>query len=163
MTEEKNEAKIEKSLTPSSPAPKSRGTFYYIDGFLVRLSLLVLIVALLWNWDGFWGTDIKFLTDAQTTYFPVKYEAEQLKIAALGEKYQSLKAVRKGETELVALKKEAAVLLRHYDTSIRIIKQLKQKVSPEDFEEALKCDSSECENILKSNPEADPMTYSFNK
>ncbi len=177
MTEEKNEAKIEKSLTPSSPAPasaptlalapapapKSRGAIYYIDGFLVRLSLLVLIVALLWNWDGFWRTDIKFLTDAQTTYFPVKYEAEQLKIAALEEKNQSLKAVEEVEAELVALKKEAAVLLRHYDTSIRIIKQLNRKVSPEKFEEALKCNSPECENILKSNPEADPMTYSFNK
>ncbi|WP_300459521.1 hypothetical protein [Desulfobacula sp.] len=194
MTEEKNQAKTEKSptlpapapaLAPAplpapAPAPKSRGAFYYLDGFLVRLSLLVLIIALLWNWDGFWRTDIKFLTDAQKNYFPDKYEAEHLKIAALDdksslftkmnerivkyeeEKNQSLKSVEEVEAELVALKKEAAVLLRHYDTSLRIIKQLNRKFSPDEFEETLKCNSPECENILKSNPEADPTTYSFN-
>lgn len=182
MTEEKTEEKTEKSLAPPTlaPAPKKRGAIYYIDGFLVRLSLLVLIVALLWNWDGFWRTDIKLLTDAQKTYFPVKYEAEYLKVAALDdksslftkmnerivtyeeEKDQSLKAVEEVEAELVALRKEASVLLRYYDTSLRIIKQLNRKFSPDEFEETLKCNSPECENILKSNAEADPTTYSFN-
>ncbi len=190
MTEEKHEkspapapatvpATVPAPVPP--PAPKSRGTFYYLDGFLVRLSLLVLIVALLWNWDGFWRTDIKILTDAQKTYFPAKYEAEHLKIAALDdksslftkmnerivkyeeEKDQSLKTVEEVQAELVALKAEAAVLLRHYDTSLRIIKQLNRKFSPDEFEETLKCNSPECDNILKSNPEADPATYSFYK
>jgi len=162
MTEEKNEAKIEKSPTPPppAPAPKGRGAFYYIDGLLVRLSLLVLIVALLWNWDGFWTTNIKFLTDAQTTYFPIKYETGHLKIEALEEKNQSLKMVAQTEAELIAFKKKAVVLWRHYDASLRIIKRLNRKVSPEAFEEALKCNSPECESILNSNPESDPMTYS---
>jgi len=167
MTEEKNEkppalpapVPAPVPVPAPAPAPKSRGTFYYLDGFLVRLSLLVLIVALLWNWDGFWRTDIKVITDAQKTYFPAKYEAEHLKIAALDdksslftkmnerivkyeeEKDQSLKTVEDVEAELVALKKEAAVLLRHYDTSLRIIKQLNRKFSPDEFEETLKCNS----------------------
>jgi len=189
MTEETNEAKTEKSPIPSNyalvpapvTAPKSRGAFYYIDGILVRLSLLVLVVALLWNWDGFWRTDIAFLTKAQQTYFPVKYEAEQLKTAALDEKSslftkmnervvkyeeekdQSLKAVEEIEAQLAAVKEEAAVMLRHYDTSLRMITLLKRKFSPEEFEEAMKCNSPECENILKSTAEADPATYSFSK
>lgn len=191
MTEEKNEAKTEKSLTPPAPAPapvfapapapRKRGAIYYIDGFLIRLSLLVLIVVLLWNWDGFWRTDINFLTNFQKTYFSDKYEAEHLKIAALDdksslftkmnerivkyeeEKNQSAKAVEDIEAELIALKKEAAILLRHYDTSLRIIKQLNRKFSPDEFEATLKCNSPECENILKLNPEADPTTYSFYK
>lgn len=173
MTEEK----IEKSSNPL--APKSRGAFYYIDGILVRLSLLVIIVALLWNWDGFWNTDIKFLTDTQKTYFPIKYEAEHLKIAALyersslftkikekivkyeQEKNQSLNALHAVEEELVAVNKKATVLLRHYDTSLRIINQLRRKFTPDEFEETLKCNSAECENIIKLSPEADPETYSF--
>lgn len=163
MTEEKTEAKTEKpsSPPPPAPAPKGRGAFYYIDGLLVRLSLLVLIVALLWNWDGFWTTDIKFLTDAQTSYFPVKYKTEHLKIEALEEKNQALKVVAKAESEIAAFKKKATVLWRHYDASQRIIKRLNRKVSPEAFEEALECNSPECENILNSRPEADPMTYSM--
>ncbi len=79
------------------------------------------------------------------------------------EKDQSLKAVEEVEAQLVDLKKEASVLLRYYDTSLRIIKQLNRKFSPDEFEETLKCNSPECENILKSNSEADPTTYSFNK
>lgn len=175
MTEEKTE----KSSNPA--APKSRGAFYYIDGILVRLSLVVIIVALLWNWDGFWRTDIKFLTDIQKTYFPIKYEAEHLKVAALDEKSslftkmnerivtyeqeknQSLKALQAVEEELVAVNKKATVLLRHYDTSLRIINQLQRKFSPDEFEETLKCNSAECENIVKLNPEADPGSYSFQK
>ena len=166
MTETKTETKIETSPAPPSqvPAPKGRGAFYYIDGLLVRLSLLVLIVALLWNWDGFWTTDIKFLTDAQTTYFPIKYKAEHTKIEAIKERNQSLKAAAKIENEMNEFKKKAAVLWRHYDASSRIIKRLNRKVSPEAFEEALECNSPECENILNSSSEADPMTYSsFNK
>jgi len=171
------EEKTEKSSNPA--APKSRGAFYYIDGILVRLSLLVIIVALLWNWDGFWKTDIKFLTDIQKTYFPIKYEAEHLKVAALDEKSslftkmnervvtyeqeknQSLKALQAVEEELVAANRKATVLLRHYDTSLRIISQLKRKFPPDEFEEILKCNSVECENIVKLNPAADPESYSF--
>ena len=171
------EDKIEKSSNPL--APNSRGAFYYIDGILVRLSLVVIIVALLWNWDGFWKTDIKFLTDTQKTYFPIKYEAEHLKIAALDEKSslftkmnerivkyeqeknQSLNALHDVEEELVAVNKKATVLLRHYDTSLRIINQLQRKFTPDEFEVILKCNSAECENIVKLSPEADPETYSF--
>ena len=170
----------EKTQKSSNPlASKSRGAFYYIDGILVRLSLLVFIVALLWNWDGFWKTDIKFLTHTQKTYFPIKYEAEHLKIAALDDKSslftkmnerivkyeqernRSLNDLHAVEQELVAVNKEAIVLLRHYDTSLRIINQLRRKFTPDEFEDTLKCNSTECENIVKLSPEADPETYSF--
>ena len=159
MTEEKTEAKIQ---TPPAPqiTVKGRGAFYYVDGLLVRLSLLVLIVALLWNWDGFWTTKIEILTEAQKTYFPIKFETEHLKIEALEEKNQALKVAAKAEAEMNEFKKKASVLWRHYDASTRIIKRLNRKVSPEAFEEALECNSPECENILNSTSEADPMTYS---
>jgi hypothetical protein len=169
----------EKTQTLSqNKKPKSRA-FYYLDGILVRLSLIVIIIALLWNWDGFWRTDIKFLDTAQQTYFPIKYETERIKTEAMNnntalynkmsekdsqfkkETDKFLKSIEAEEEKLIATKKKAAALLRYYDTSLRMIKQLQRKFSPDEFEEILKCNSSECEDIISSSPGADPETYSF--
>lgn len=177
MTEEQTEVKTETISTP--PKPKGRGPFYYIDGILVRLLLIVVVIALLWNWDGFWKTDIKVLDDFQKTYFPVKYEEERLKISSANEKvafFDQLnkkiakyekekdtaeKALAAVEKELAAVNKKATALLRHYDTSFRIIQQLKRKVSPDEYEQTIKCNSAECENIFKNKPDADPKKFSF--
>ena len=172
MAEEKTETSSKKEK------PKSR-LFYYIDGFLIRLLLIVVLIALLWNWDGFWKTDIKILKQYQETYFPVKYEEERLKTAVINENQEmiqqfkekasqykqetdkALKAVETAEEKVVAITKKAAVLLRYYDTSRRIIEKLKRKFSPDELDAALKCNSVECEEIVKSSSKAAPETYSF--
>jgi hypothetical protein len=173
MAEEKTETSSEKQKKAKSRA------FYYTDGILIRLSLLVVLIALLWNWDGFWTTEIKILKQAQETYFPIKYKAESLKTSVIKEnleiiqkmkesvsKYkqetdQALQTVEAAEEKVLAVKKKATVLLRYYDTSRRIIEKLKRKFSPDELDAALKCNSIECEEIVKSSSKAAPETYSF--
>ena len=172
MAEENTETSSKKQKT------KSRA-FYYIDGILIRLLLIVVLIALLWNWDGFWKTDIKILKQAQETYFPVKYKAESLKTAVVKEnleiiqqmqkrvsKYKqetdkALKALEAAEEKVIAVTEKATVLLRYYDTSRRIIEKLKRKFSPDELDAALKCNSIECEEIVKSSAKAAPETHSF--
>jgi len=170
----------EKTETSSKKEKKTKSrTFYYIDGILIRLLLIVVLIALLWNWDGFWKTDIKILKQAQEQYFPVKYKAEHLKIAVINEnlemiqkmkdrtsKYKqetekALKAVEAANEKVIAVTDKATVLLRYYDTSRRIIEKLKRKFSPDELDIALKCNSVECEEIVKSSSKAAPETYSF--
>ncbi len=173
MAEEKTETSSKKQKKTKSRA------FYYIDGILIRLLLLVVLIALLWNWDGFWKTDIKILKQAQEKYFPVKYDAEHLKIAVIKgnleviqkmkdkalkykkETDKALKAVEAAEAKVIAVTEKATVLLRYYDTSRRIIEKLKRKFSPDELDIALKCNSIECEEIVKSSSKAAPETYSF--
>lgn len=173
MAEEKTETSSEKQKKAKSRA------FYYTDGILIRLSLLVVLIALLWNWDGFWTTEIKILKQAQETYFPIKYKAESLKTSVIKEnleiiqkmkesvsKYkqetdQALQTVEAAEATVMAVTEKATVLLRYYDTSRRIIEKLKRKFSPDELDAALKCNSIECEEIVKSSSKAAPETYSF--
>ena len=173
MAEENTETSSKKQKKTKSRA------FYYIDGILIRLLLLVVLIALLWNWDGFWKTDIKILKQAQETYFPVKYKAESLKTEVVKEnleiiqqmqksvsKYkqetdQALKAAEAAEEKMIAVTKKATVLLRYYDTSRRIIEKLKRKFSPDELDAALKCNSIECEEIVKSSVKAAPEAHSF--
>ncbi|MEN8210613.1 MAG: hypothetical protein ABFR31_02770 [Thermodesulfobacteriota bacterium] len=172
MAEEKTETSSKKQKT------KSRA-FYYIDGFLIRLLLIVVLIALLWNWDGFWKTDIKVLKQAQEKYFPIKYKAESLKTSVINEnleivqqmkertsKYKeetkkALQDVEAAEAKVIAITKKGEVLLRYYDTSRRIIDKLKRKFSPDELDAALKCNSIECEEIVKSSAKAAPETHSF--
>jgi DNA mismatch repair ATPase MutL len=156
---------------PQKQKSKSRA-FYYIDGILIRLLLLVVVVALLWNWDGFWKTDIKVLKQAQETYFPIKYKAERMKVSVMNENKEIMKQMKNKISEyqqdtdnalkaVETAKEKAKTLLRYYDTSRRIIDKLKRKFSPDDLEAALICNSVECENIVNSSPEADPKNYVF--
>ena len=89
MTEEQTEVKAAPTEVSAASPPKTkekgRGIFYFIDGFLIRVTLVVAIIALVWNWDGFWQTDIKVLDDLQKKYFPIKYETMSLKKAVMDE------------------------------------------------------------------------------
>lgn len=183
MTDEKTVVKADPpevpAASPQKVKVKGRGIFYYIDGFLIRLTLVVMIIAMVWNWDGFWQSDIKTLNNLQKKYFPIKYETMSLKMAAMDERSElysqmnertrkyveekdnAIKAMEEAKAELAALKKEAASLHRYYDTSLRIIKQLNRKFSPDELEATLKCNSLECENIVKSSPDADPGKFVF--
>lgn len=183
MTDEKTVVKADTPAAPeASPQKvkvKSRGVFYYIDGFLIRVTLVIAIIALVWNWDGFWQTDIKVLNNIQKSYFPIKYETMSLKMATMDERSEfytqihertgkyvqdkdnAVKAMEEAKAELAAVKEKAASLHRYYDTSLRIIKQLNRKLSPDELEETLKCNSLECEDIVNSSSNADPKNFVF--
>jgi hypothetical protein len=51
-----------------------------VESLLSVVLALVMGGVLLWNWDGFWQTEIPLLTSAQETYFPVKHAQEQDKL-----------------------------------------------------------------------------------
>ena len=50
------------------------------EGLLSVMIVLVVSGVMLWNWDGFWQTEIPLLTYTQETYFPVKHAQEQEKL-----------------------------------------------------------------------------------
>ena len=51
-----------------------------LEGLLSVVIALVVSTVMLWNWDGFWQTNIPMLTSIQGTYFPVKHAQEQDKL-----------------------------------------------------------------------------------
>ncbi|HSH71193.1 MAG TPA: hypothetical protein VK997_14825 [Deferrisomatales bacterium] len=51
-----------------------------VENLLSIIIAMVVVSGMLWNWDGFWQTEIPLLTSAQETYFPVKHAQEQDKI-----------------------------------------------------------------------------------
>ncbi len=53
----------------------------FVSSFISLLFWTVISCTLLWNWDGFWQTEITVLNKAQKEYFPSKYQEEQLKLS----------------------------------------------------------------------------------
>lgn len=146
------------------------------SGFLASLFnfvfLFALVFVILWNWDGFWQTDIGPLTRAQQSVFPVKYNEEQLKLSRIQNNNQLIEQIEsrvdRYETAVVEAEKEArkaqerlsAVVskenekCRYYDTALRMIDLLTRKYSEEELKRTLSCTSPECEEILMSKHQA---------
>ena len=149
-------------------------------GFLLTLAALMVIASsILWNWDGFWQTDIKPLEKFQKKYFLSKYNEEQLKLSRITNNDKLIKDIR-GRLEKVEKsaeekvekankeKREAFSKLedielqlssyldkenmkcRYFDTSLRMIDHLIRKYSEDELKRVLSCTSSECENILQN-------------
>ncbi|EHJ9995294.1 hypothetical protein [Vibrio parahaemolyticus] len=156
-------------------------------GFLSTLATLILwlVIAstMLWNWDGFWQTDIKPLERFQKEYFSSKYNEEQLKISRItnnnkliadirgrlekAEKIAEGKVEKANEEKVAALSKLDDIELqlsnyldkentkcRYFDTSLRMIDHLTKKYSEDELKRVLSCTSAECENILHYRQEA---------
>ena len=51
-----------------------------VESLLSIVIALVVSGVMLWNWDGFWQTEIPLLASAQEAYFPVKHAQEQDKL-----------------------------------------------------------------------------------
>ena len=51
-----------------------------VESFLSVVIALVVSGVMLWNWDGFWQTEIPMLTSVQETLLPVKHAQEQDKL-----------------------------------------------------------------------------------
>lgn len=146
------------------------------SGFLASLInfvfLFALVFVILWNWDGFWQTDIGPLTRAQQSVFPIKYNEEQLKLSRIQNNNQLIEQIEsrvdRYETAVVEAEKEArraqeqlsAVVsqenekCRYYDTALRMIDLLTRKYSEEELKRTLSCTSPECEEILVSKHQA---------
>lgn len=143
--------------------------------FTAMLWLTILAVfagAFVWNWDGFWQTDIKQLKSVQLRYFPAKFNEENLKLSRVldnnkvlaGFEQKLVKAEANVETErqrasnsqmqLKALVAEQDTKCQYYKTSLKIIDNLTRKISPEDLHALVKCTNQECEQIIKSTPDA---------
>ncbi|MGL4824330.1 MAG: hypothetical protein ACRC2W_15395 [Plesiomonas shigelloides] len=137
----------------------------------------------LWNWDGFWQTDIKSLEKIQRQYFYSKYSEEQLKLSritnnnkviddiqerldiserlsakeverATQEKDSALSELAIARFKLNSYLKKENTKCRYYDTSLRMIDQLIKRYSEDDLQRILNCTNSECQKILYSRREA---------
>jgi hypothetical protein len=140
---------------------------------MLGLAVLAILAAVfVWNWDGFWQTDIKRLNSVQQRYFPAKFDEEQLKLSRILDNSKVLKAIEtrlvkaeaevererqrasNSQLELKALVAEENTKCQYYKTSLKIIENLTGKLSPADLQALVKCTNQECEQIIKSTPEA---------
>lgn len=148
---------------PPAPTAPTKRPAPAKDSFLSRffkgvktLLLMILIgFALLWNWDGFWQTNIGFLRSAQERYLPAKLAQEQQKLSNIGLFNSELEKMRSQvqllETELAELKTAGAAgqKQRHLEAALQIIETLSGKVPAEQLEELRSgCSSQECEEIF---------------
>ena len=136
------------------------------------IALAILAGVFVWNWDGFWQTDIGRLNSVQQRYFPAKFEEEQLKLSRILDNSKVLKAFEQrlakaeaevererqrasnSQLELKALVAEENTKCQYFKTSLKIIDNLTRKISPEDLQALVKCTNQECEQIIKSAPDA---------
>lgn len=151
--------------TPSShtPPPPTKRPPPDTNSFLSRFArgvknlLLMLLIglALLWNWDGFWQTNIGFLRSSQERYLPAKVAQEQQKLSNIGLHHSELEKLRAQvqllETQLVELKTAGAGEQKkaHLEAALQIIETLSGKISAEQLEQLRSdCSSQECEEIF---------------
>lgn len=139
---------------------------------LKAFAVILVIFVTLWNWDGFWQTDINALNKGQQAMFPVKYTQEQLKITRIIDNNKIIEHLEERmnsileENELLIdqrLQAEATLnkyvtaenkKCRFYDSSLRMIDHLVKKYSEDELKRVLSCTSAECEYILFDRPVA---------
>lgn len=133
---------------------------------------ILIVFITLWNWDGFWQTNINWLNKGQQALVPVKYTQEQLKITRITNNNKIIEhlevrmndILEKNES-LIDKKLQAEATLnkylaaenkkcRFYDTSLRMIDHLVKKYSEDELKRVLSCTSAECEYILFDRPVA---------
>jgi len=148
---------------------KSSTIFDTIIGYFI---FALILIALIWNWDGFWQTNIGPLKSAQQEYLPVKYNQEQLKVSRIEQnneflvkimsRLESAESESKRQAEVAASAKAALaqatskeeLKCQYYKTSLMIIKNLTRKYSEDELNAILRCTNAECEQIINSKPEA---------
>lgn len=136
------------------------------------IALVILGAVFVWNWDGFWQTDIKRLQSVQQRYFPSKLKEEQLKLSRVLDNNQIIERIERKLAEAdkavemerqrasaahMALKEIQAKeggKCQYYKTSLKIIETLVGRISPEELRSQVRCTNQECEQIIKSTPDA---------
>ncbi|MBB1443026.1 hypothetical protein [Pseudoalteromonas sp. SG43-3] len=176
-----NQSSNEKNEKNEKTKESINGSF--LSSVIKFVFWLVISSALLWNWDGFWQTDIKSLNKVQKNFFPSKYSEEQLKVSritrnnnliddirkrleraenrangkiekARGERDQALSELEASKSELNRYLEKENTKCRYYDTSLRMIDHLTNKYSEDELKRTLSCTSAECEKILHYRQEA---------
>lgn len=148
---------------------KSRTLLDTVIGYFI---FILILIALIWNWDGFWQTNIGPLKSAQQEYLPIKYNQEQLKVSRIEQnnefivkimsRLESAESESKRQAEIAVYAKAALaqaiskeeVKCQYYKTSLMVIKNLTRKYSEDELNAILRCTNAECEQIINSKPEA---------
>lgn len=148
-----------------------------LGGSILRGTLTFSVVVALagvfvWNWDGFWQTNVGPLNTMQERYFPAKYKEEQLKLSRIMDngawmavlERRLASAERDAEkdrqqaadarAELSTLQGKDATNCRYYKASLKIIDNLAKKIPPEELRTSAACTHAECEQIIRARPEA---------
>ncbi len=141
---------------PKRPAPAKESILSrFFIGLRNLLLMLLVLLALLWNWDGFWQTNIGFLRNSQERYLPAKAAQEQQKLNNVGLYNSELEKLRGQvqllETQLAALKTAAAPEQKksHLEAALQIIETLSSKIPAEQLAAVRSgCSSQECEEIF---------------
>ena len=137
-------------------------------GFIDFISWIVTLLVILWNWDGFWQTDIEWLSTSQQSMFSVKFAEEQLKVSRItdnnkiiAQSEQRFEAIKEENVQLTDQKFQAEKALKHfqnienekcryYDTALRMLDHLSDKYSEQELKRTIRCTSAECEQILEN-------------
>lgn len=160
-------------MNRKTAAPDHRGRLAgTVNSVFTLAAFSVLGAVSVWNWDGFWQTDIGPLNALQQRYFPAKFKEEQLKLSRIldnGAWMQTFeRRLAKAETEaenerqraaasqadLAALRTKDNANCRYYKASLKIIDNLAKKIPPEGLRMSANCTNVECEQIIRAKPEA---------
>lgn len=132
----------------------------------------VLAAVFVWNWDGFWQTDIGHLNALQQRYFPAKVKEEQLKLSRvldnstwmttferrLAQAEADAESDRQravaSQSELAELRAKDNTNCRYYKASLKVIDNLAKKIPSGDLRTSAGCTNVECEQIIRARPEA---------
>ncbi|WP_152521840.1 hypothetical protein [Alcanivorax sp. P2S70] len=113
----------------------------------------------LWNWDGFWQTDIRPLNQFLIGAFPEKVSEEQAKttnmkqnsayIEMLQEKYDRVLINRDDlETKLDEIRTNSTEKCEYLDSAIRMFDIATRDLSPEAKAQKIACTNSKCDDIM---------------
>ena len=144
-------------MTQENSNVTSTGIVSTLFAYTLMLSILF---ALLWNWDGFWQTNIAWLGDAQSRFFPAKYEEENSKLRMITKNNRILENYEKRISELAAnleksnyelssIKIEKEKYCSYLDTSLRMFDHATADMSDEKTKSIVKCTNKECEEIFE--------------
>lgn len=143
-----------------------------LSGVLTLVAVVALAGVFVWNWDGFWQTNVGPLNSVQERYFPAKYKEEQLKLSRIvdngawltvlerrlataeREAEQDRQQAADARAELATLKEKEATNCRYYKTSLKIVDNLAKKIPAGELRTSAACTNAECEQIIRARPEA---------
>lgn len=135
---------------------RSKSAYSVVSEFLT----IPLLLMLLWQWDGFWQTQVQPLKVFQKQYFPEKYRTEQLKLLNIRNNIETISEFQQENNKLATQLKQARVgenkyhsSCRYLDSAMRMMDNLKVHLSRSELDESLRCTNRECEEIKSSSIE----------
>lgn len=153
---------VENSKSPSAQ-PSSSGKSVEHRPFMTKVFEWVFLGGIaftfLWNWDGFWQTDISPLNQFLIGAFPEKVLEEQAKtinmkqnaayIEMLQEKYDRVLIKRDElEAKLDDISTDSTQKCEYLDSAIRMFDIATRDLSPEAKAQKITCTNSKCDDIM---------------